>query len=84
MTEPMNAHETGVIAVFNYRHEGEMAQGFLTDADIESVLLVDDTGGLTIRLTMPARLVVRKEDESQAKEILEELEILPAAAPPSE
>jgi hypothetical protein len=83
MVERPGTHETVVIAIFAYRHEGEMAQGFLTDADIESVLLVDDTGGLTIRLTIPGRLVVRKEDEAEARAILEELDILPGAAPPS-
>ena len=64
---------TIVIALFPTRHEGELARGFLDRAKVPSALLADDAGGAEAGLTFvnPARLVVRKEDEGEARKVLE-------------
>ncbi len=36
--------DTKIVARFHYRHEGELAQGYLRDAGVESILFVDDAG----------------------------------------
>lgn len=67
-------HDTVEIARFNRRHEAETAQGFLTDAGIESMISADDGGGtdLGLSLTRTARLLVRTEDEASARLVLED------------
>jgi hypothetical protein len=67
------SEETAVIARFNLRHEGEIALGFLRDADITAALFIDDAGGTEPNLAFvsPARLVVRSEDRARAREILD-------------
>jgi hypothetical protein len=79
----MSASETVAVAVFHYRHEGEIARGYLTDADIDSVLLVDDTGGITLGLAFsnPARLMVRTVELEEARAVLTDAGILPDASP---
>jgi hypothetical protein len=62
------------IAHFTYRHDGEFAQGFLTDAGIPSQLSVDDAGG-HVMVTNQASLTVREEDAEEARRILEDAEI---------
>lgn len=67
--------DTTIVARFHYRHEGELAQGYLRDAGVESILFVDDAGGADCGLAFvnPARLVVRIEDEVEAVELLLDL-----------
>ncbi|MFV2006942.1 MAG: hypothetical protein ACC667_05825, partial [Longimicrobiales bacterium] len=62
----------------HYRHEGELARGYLHDAGVESILFMDDAGGADSGLTFvsPGRLVVRLEDEEQAVELLHDLGFL--------
>jgi hypothetical protein len=66
------ASENIVVARFHFRHDGEIARGFLEDADIPAALFIDDAGGAEPNLAFvsPARLVVRAEDAERAKEIL--------------
>lgn len=73
-----NRSETTVVARFHYRHEGELAQGYLRDAGVESILFVDDAGGADCGLAFvnPGRLVVRFEDEQRAVELLQDLGFL--------
>ena len=69
---------TTVVARFHYRHEAELAHGYLEGAGVDSVLHVDDAGGMDVGLSFvnPARLVVRAEDEEQAREVLVDAGIL--------
>ncbi len=63
---------TTVVARFHYRHEAELAHGYLEGAAIPTALLIDDAGGMDVGLAFvnPARLVVRVEDEQRAREVL--------------
>lgn len=66
--------ETAVAATFAHRHEADFAQETLRAAGIESVLIADDAGGAYAGLsfTGSVRLVVRSDDLSQAKAVLEQ------------
>jgi len=63
---------TTIVARFHYRHEAELARGYLETAGVESALLIDDAGGMDVGMAFvnPARLVVRVEDESRARGVL--------------
>ena len=63
---------TMIVARFHYRHEAELARGYLETAGVESALLIDDAGGMDVGMAFvnPARLVVRVEDESRARGVL--------------
>jgi len=67
------AAEPVVVARFHYRHEAELAYGYLTDAGIDAGLFIDDVGGMEVGLAFsnPARLVVRAEDADEARSILQ-------------
>ncbi|HSC26458.1 MAG TPA: DUF2007 domain-containing protein [Vicinamibacterales bacterium] len=61
-----------LVARFAYRHEGELARGYLEDAGIAAMLLVDDASGIEAGMTFvnPARLMVREHDAERAREVL--------------
>ncbi len=63
---------TTVVARFHYRHEAELAHGYLEDAGIDTALFIDDAGGMDVGLAFvnPARVVVRTEDKARALEVL--------------
>ena len=63
---------TTVVARFHYRHEAELAHGYLESAGVDSALHVDDAGGMDVGLAFvnPARIVVRAEDEERARQVL--------------
>ncbi len=63
---------TTVVARFHYRHEAELARGYLESAGVDSALLIDDAGGMDVGLAFvnPARLVVRDEDKQRARGVL--------------
>jgi hypothetical protein len=65
--------DTVVVAEFTYRHQGEVAQGFLQNAGIPAALFGDDAGGMEPQLMFvrPARLVVPAPFEARAREVLE-------------
>jgi hypothetical protein len=69
---------TVIVARFHYRHEGELAHGYLESADVDSILHIDDAGGMDVGLAFvnPARLVVRVEDEERARQVLVDAGIL--------
>lgn len=72
MTDPDHAV---LVARFNFRPEAEVARGFLEEADISSVLQVDDGGGafgapLTFTLESFAGLLVLEEDAEKARQVL--------------
>ncbi len=62
-----------VLARFRYRHEAELAAGFLLDAGIPYRLQIDDAGGVDFGTTFsrPPVLWVRASDEAEARELLE-------------
>jgi hypothetical protein len=64
--------QTTVVARFHYRHEGELAHGYLESAGVDSALLIDDAGGMDVGLAFvnPARVMVRTEDEARARAVL--------------
>jgi hypothetical protein len=71
--------ELVVVMVLGYRHEAELAKGFLDDAGIEAVIQKDDASGLETGLsfTSPAKLIVHKDDLNQARQILRAAGVLP-------
>jgi hypothetical protein len=73
-----DAEKTVVIATFDRRYEAETAQGFLTDAGIDSALSADDAGGadLGLSFTRTAKLLVLAGDEARAREVLEDAGVL--------
>ncbi len=75
---------TTVLARFHYRHEAELAHGFLESAGMDSILHIDDAGGMDVGLAFvnPARLVVRVEDEERARQVLVDAGMLEAPDTP--
>jgi len=75
---------TTIVARFHYRHEAELAHGFLESAGVDSALHIDDAGGMDVGLAFvnPARLVVRVEDEERARQILVDAGMLEAPDTP--
>ena len=75
---------TTIVARFHYRHEAELAHGFLESAGVDSALHIDDAGGMDVGLAFvnPARIVVRAEDEERARQILVDVGMLEAPDTP--
>ena len=69
---------TTIVARFHYRHEAEIAHGYLKSAGVDAALLIDDAGGMDVGLAFvnPARLVVRVEDEARARSVLVDAGVL--------
>ncbi len=67
------------IARFAYRHEGEMARGYLEDAGVFCMLFADDASGIEVGLTFvnPARLLVHPNDVDRAREVLRAAGLIP-------
>lgn len=74
----MTERLTEVVARFGYRHEAELAKGYLDDAGIESMILADDAGGAYAGMTFSrsARIVVNTEDAVEAVRVLREAGVL--------
>ena len=75
---------TTIVARFHYRHEAEMAHGYLESAGVNSILQIDDAGGMDVGLAFvnPARIVVRVEDEERARQVLVDAGMLAAPDTP--
>ena len=75
---------TTIVARFHYRHEAEMAHGYLESAGVNSMLHIDDAGGMDVGLAFvnPARIVVRVEDEERARQVLVDAGMLEAPDTP--
>jgi len=65
--------ELVVVHTFMNRPEAELAQSALEAAGIESIVLADDAGGVQPGLweAEPVRVLVRVENESEARAILD-------------
>ena len=63
---------TTVVARFHYRHQAELAKGYLESAGVPSALFIDDAGGMDVGMAFsnPARLVVPAEEEGRARDVL--------------
>lgn len=68
----MKGENPVVVARFAYRHDAELAQGFLEDAGISAALFVDDAGAAQVGLSYvnPARILVAPEDAADARRVL--------------
>lgn len=68
----MTSRSPVLVARFSYRHEAELAMGFLEDAGISAGLFVDDAGGAEVGLAFsnPARILVAPEDAEEARTVL--------------
>lgn len=69
---------TTIVARFHYRHEAELAHGYLESAGVDAALLIDDAGGMDVGLAFVngARIVVRAEDEERARKVLGDVGML--------
>ena len=61
-----------------------MAHGYLESAGVNSILQIDDAGGMDVGLAFvnPARIVVRVEDEERARQVLVDAGMLEAPDTP--
>ena len=68
----MNLDDAIVLETFSNRIEAEMAAGLLESEGIEAMVMADDAGGTypMLQFIRGVRLMVFKEDEARAKEIL--------------
>ena len=71
----MNLDDAIVLETFSNRIEAEMAAGLLESEGIEAMVMADDAGGTypMLQFIRGVRLVVFKEDEARAKEILADM-----------
>ncbi len=69
----MNLDDAIILETFSSRAEAELAAGLLESEGIEALVLADDAGGLypMLQFIRGVRLLVAREDEAQAREILE-------------
>jgi hypothetical protein len=68
----LNFDDAVVLETFSNRIEAEMAAGLLTSEGIEAMVRADDAGGAypMLQFVRGVRLMVFKEDEARAREIL--------------
>ena len=68
----MNRDDAVILETFPNRIEAEMAAGLLTSEGIEAMVMADDAGGTypMLQFIRGVRLMVFKEDEARAQEIL--------------
>ena len=65
--------DVSLLARFHYRHEAELARGFLKSAGINAAVFMDDGGGSEAGMgfVRPGRLVVGVADRREAMEVLQ-------------
>jgi hypothetical protein len=70
-----------IVARFSYRYQAEFAKQILTGAGIRAALFADDAAGMYAGMTFanPARLVVHRRDEAEAKRVLRDHGVLDVA-----
>jgi hypothetical protein len=69
---PLNFDDAIVLETFSNRIEAEMAAGLLESEGVEAMVMADDAGGTypMLQFVRGVRLMVFKEDEARAREIL--------------
>lgn len=74
MTEP----DTTIVAEFAHRYEAELAQGYLQDAGIRSIVTMDDAAMTDTGMTFPrpARLLVLAGDATRALDVLRDANVV--------
>jgi len=74
----MTDRDPVIVARFHYRSEGEVALGYLQEAEIPAALFADDAGGAEVGLSFvnPARLMVPAVFEDEARSLLMDAGIL--------
>jgi hypothetical protein len=72
----MNLDDAIVLETFPNRIEAEMAAGLLESEGVEAMVLADDAGGAypSLQFFHGVRLLVYREDEARAREILRDME----------
>jgi hypothetical protein len=68
----MDAKDPVLVAQFSYRHDAELALGFLQDVGIQAGLFVDDAGAAQVGLAYVnrAEILVAPEDADEARRVL--------------
>jgi predicted Fe-Mo cluster-binding NifX family protein len=68
----LNRDDAVVLETFSSRMEAEMAAGLLEAEGIDTLIMADDAGGAypMLQFVRGVRLLVFKEDEARAREIL--------------
>ncbi len=71
---PVRDDEPIVIRTYTRAMDAEVARAILEAHDIPSAILRDDAGGMlpAMQMLWPVRLVVRSEDEEEARRVLAE------------
>lgn len=72
----MNLDDAIVLETFPNRIAAEMAAGLLESEGVEAMVAADDAGGVypPLQFIRGVRLLVYKEDEARAREILQAME----------
>jgi hypothetical protein len=72
----LNLDDAIVLETFASRIEAEMAAGLLESEGVEAMVLADDAGGAypMLQFIRGVRLMVYREDEARAREILKDME----------
>jgi inosine/xanthosine triphosphate pyrophosphatase family protein len=72
----LNLDDAIVLETFASRIEAEMAAGLLESEGVEAMVLADDAGGAypMLQFIRGVRLMVYREDEARAREILQAME----------
>ena len=71
----MNLDDAIVLETFSSRIEAEMAAGLLESEGVEAMVMADDAGGAypMFQFIRGVRLLVYREDEARAREILKDM-----------
>ena len=71
----MNLDDAIVLETFASRIEAEMAAGLLESEGVEAMVMADDAGGAypMLQFIRGVRLMVYREDEARAREILRDM-----------
>ncbi len=72
----MNLDDAIVLETFPNRIAAEMAAGLLESEGVEAMVVADDAGGAypSLQFIRGVRLMVYREDEARAREILRDME----------
>jgi len=71
----MNLDDAIVLETFASRIEAEMAAGLLESEGVDAMVMADDAGGAypMLQFIRGVRLMVYREDEARAREILKDM-----------